>query len=183
MNRKTIWLALPALLNPYIILLALAILFCSPDNPICAAMMEHLFANNALMLGAVVLWYEILAFLLSAVCMILGICKAWDAVSLSKTTLLLKLIQIPAHVMIFILAVACMITIFTIPFTLLLLILDYLTLMMSGLFTSTAVINAIRQRKTSFRQSFWVILLQFISCADVVAAFIFYTKLKKQSHI
>ena len=42
-----------------------------------------------------------------------------------------------------------------------------------------AVVLAIRNGKVSFKESWWVILLQFIYCADVVATVIFYVKLKK----
>lgn len=93
--------------------------------------------------------------------------------------MIVKLIQVPAYIIIFILAVLFLITIFTAPFTAALFIFDYLMLIMTGLLNSAAVIAAIRQRKTTFKSSFWVLLLQFFFCADAVASVVFFLKVRQ----
>ena len=43
----------------------------------------------------------------------------------------------------------------------------------------SSVIIAIRKNIFTFKEVFWVILLQFIFCADVIASVVFYIKLKR----
>ena len=117
--------------------------------------------------------------ILSALCLVLGIKGNWDALSVAKTTMIIKLIQIPAYVVIFLLSAIFVMMIFTIGFVIVFAFFDYLTLLMSGMLGILAVVLAIRNGKVSFKESWWVILLQFIYCADVVATVIFYVKLKK----
>ena len=117
--------------------------------------------------------------LLSVLCLIFGLKGNWDALSVAKTTMIIKLLQIPAYLVIFLLSLIFIITIFTFGFVIAFAFFDYLTLLMSGMLGILAVVQAIRNGKVSLKKSWWVILLQFIYCADVVAAVIFYVKLKK----
>lgn len=89
-----------------------------------------------------------------------------------------KLIQIPSYIVIFVLGVLLTITIFTFAFSILMFFFDYLTLIMTGLINSAAVINASRKKAVSFGKNIWIIILQFVFCADVVASIIFYIKIK-----
>ncbi len=180
MNLKKIWLVIPTVAAPYIVLLCLALIFSSTEVPAICNIMENVFKNSIWNLMLALLIYFAISLLLATVCFIISICKGYDALSLAKPTMIIKLIQIPAYITIFVLGVIFFITVFTAPFSLALFLLDCLMLFMTGLLNCAAVIVAIRQGFTTFKQSFWVIILQFVFCADVVASIIFYSKIKKK---
>ena len=69
---------------------------------------------------------------------------------LAKTAVTVKLCQIPAYILIFLLGVAFFFSIFTFAFSLALAVLDGLALLLSGLLTVAAVIRADRQGIYSF---------------------------------
>ena len=179
MNKKRIWLVLPAAAIPYVVIITLLFIFYSVQNPAIGFIMEKLFFSNALYLLLLFLIYVVMAIALTVIAFVLAIVKNWDAVSLAKTAMLIKVIQIPAYIVIFGLGVLLAITIFTYPVTILFIILDYITLVMSGLLNIAGVILAARQKKQSFKSSVWIVVLQFVYCADIVASVIFYIKLKK----
>ena len=142
-------------------------------------LMEVLFQNN--------IWYYLLAFL-GYLLLAFGLClggfglalgKRWDAASLAKTAWIVKLIQIPAYLAIFVLGVIFLTSIFLFAFTLVLMLLDYVSILMSGMLCSAAVINGSRSGKIRLKSNIWIIILQFIFCADVIAAGFCHHRLKK----
>jgi len=178
-NIKRIWLIIPALLMPYVVLTALAVIMFSADNEFCGFIMDEVLGGNALWIVPILLMYSFVAMILSALCLIMGIKGNWEALPVAKMTMIIKLIQIPAYVVIFLLSAIFIMMIFTIGFAIAFAFFDFLTLLMSGMLGILSVVQAIRNGKVSFKESWWVILLQFIYCADVVATVIFYVKLKK----
>lgn len=177
MNKKRIWFFVPGILFPYMVLAFLGMLFFS--SRMSLDLMEVLFQNN--------IWYYLLAFL-GYLLMAFGLClggfglalgKKWDAASLAKTAWIVKLIQIPAYLAIFVLGVIFLTSIFLFAFTLVLMLLDYVSILMSGMLCSAAVINGSRSGKIRLKSNIWIIVLQFIFCADVVAAGICHHRLKK----
>lgn len=178
MNKKSVWMAIPILLLPYLALLTLATIFLSTDGSFFNWVMENVFRSNALYLIAAFLIYCLLVTVLSVIYFIVSIYKKWDALSQAKLFMMIKLLQIPSYVLIFALGVVLSITIFTFPFSIALMLLDSLTLFLTGLGVASAVINAIRQNIFKSKEIIWVMIAQFIFCLDVVAAIIFYRKLK-----
>lgn len=180
MNKKKIWMILPMVLLPYLTLFALAIILFSAKCAFFEYIMVSIFHGNACNLIAALLLYYIIAALFSIVCFIAGIRKGWNALPLAKSAMLVKLIHAPAYVLIFILGVLLASTIFTIPFSVGLFLLDCLTLFLSGLLTTASIMNAIRQGVFKCKDIFWFFILQFVFCADVVASIVFYLKLKEK---
>jgi len=180
MNKKRIWLAIPAALLPYAALFTLATIFLSTKFDFFEMTMESVFDGNGLYLLLAFFLYCMLATALGAVGFIVGICKKWDAVSLAKFAMIVKLIQIPAYLVIFVLGVLLMITIFTFPFAIGLYFLNCLSLFLSGMWVIAAAINALRQGICKPQEVVWTIIFQFVFCADVIAAIVFYIKLKNK---
>lgn len=179
MSRNRIWYILPTAVLPYLVLLALAVIFFSTNHPVFAFLMESVFGGNALLLIAALLLYCAFAGVFSVVCFVNGIRKDWDALSLARNAMILKLCQVPAYVMIFVLGIALAITLFTIPFAIGLFLLDCLTLCLTGFWTAAAAINAVRQGVCQSKEVLWIVLLQLVFCADVVATIVFYCKLRR----
>ena len=180
MNKKRIWLVIPSVLFPYCVLFGLAIIFFSSKYSFFECIMEQVFRGNAWYLVAALLVVGILSIILSIICFCKSTREGWDARSLAKTAMITKLIQVPAYVLIFFWGVLLAITIFTIPFSLGLFLFDCLTLVATGLITTASAIIAIRQRIFTFKESFWVIVLQVVFCADVVASIIYFMALRKK---
>ena len=91
----------------------------------------------------------------------------------------MKLVQVPAYVLIFALGAVFVMTIFTIPFSIGLFVIDCLSVFMTGLFVISSVIATIRNNTFTLKEVIWVILLQFVFCADVISSVVFYIKLKR----
>ncbi len=179
MNKKLFVLSIPTLLSPYIAIFTLAVVFLSTKVKLFEAIMESIFQNDGLLLIAALVIYFLLTFALCIATFFISTFKFRDAISMAKTAMLIKLIQIPAYVVIFVLGVAMTIAIWTIPFTIALFWIDCLCLFLTGLPILSSIICALRQGTIKFREVIWVIILQFVFCADVVAAIIYYKRLKE----
>lgn len=179
MTKKRCWMIIPAVLLPYLGLFTLATIFFSSKLPFFAFIVEFAFHNNGLNLIAALLLCCALATVLSIICFAASIRKRWDALSLAKCAMIVKLIQVPAYILIFASGVFLLITIFTIPFSIGLFLLDCLCLFLSGLLVASASINAVRQGLCEPKEIIWVIILQFVFCADVISSIVFYRKLKR----
>ena len=178
MTIKRVLPAIPILLLPYFALLTLATIFLSTKSTFFNRIMEFVFHSNALYLIAAFFVCCLLVTILSAVCFIISIYKKWDALSLAKLYMIIKLLQIPAYVLIFVLGGLFSITIFTIPFSIALILIDCISLFLTGLGVVSAVINTIRQDVFNAKEVIWVVIAQFFFCVDVVASIILYIKLK-----
>jgi len=166
---KLVWLALPTSLLPYAVIVILSLVFFYRGNNMTVFL-------PYLILGLFLLC--ILAIAQIAVYCSLAIRKRLDALSLAKLAMIIKLIQVPAYLLIFVVGFLMLLTIWTYAITVLLFLLDCLTLVLSGLMTTVSVINANRQGIYPIKQSIWCIILQFVFCADVVATVIYYKKLQ-----
>lgn len=182
MNKKRIWYIIPAALLPYAALLVLATIFFSTRHRIFGFIVEEIFQGNIWFLLAAFFLFCLLSTALSTICFVKSIREKWDPLSLAKYAMITKLIQIPAYILIYILGVLLFISIFTFAFSIGLFLLDCLAVVLTGLLTIAAAINAIRWDIFRTKEVLWIIILQFIFCADVAASIVLYRKLKKRLH-
>ena len=180
MNFKRIWLALPALLLPYVFLFCLFTLFLSTDADFFETVMESVFHGDGIFLILVVVLYCLIAMALSIVGCIVALCKKWDALSMAKFAMIMKLVQIPAYLVIFVLSVALVLAVITIPLAIVLYYVNCASLFLSGIWVVVAAINSLREGATEAKDVVWVMILQAVFCADVVASIIFYVNLKNK---
>ncbi len=180
MNSKRIWYIIPQAILPYFILFILAIVFYSNKLPFFQYIMENILNNNGLWLLLILFIYCIITSIISIICFINSIRKNWDPLSTAKCATVLKLAQVPAYYVIFILGVLFFLTIFTFAFSIILIWLDCLCLCFSALLILSSTINANRKGIMTFSETTWVIILQFVFCADVVASIIYFKKLQKR---
>jgi hypothetical protein len=181
MNKKNAWLLLPTMIFPYAVLLTVATIFLATEQPFFRVVMERAFHNNALYLLAALLLLCLLAAALTITYFALSICKKWGAVSLAKGAMIVKWVHVPAYIGIFIAGVCCFITVFTIPFAIAFVLLDCFTLFLTGLLTLSAAVNAVRQGAAQTKEVLWMVILQFVFCADVISATLLYAKLRKNT--
>ncbi len=174
MSKKSIVYFIMLAVTPYLAVIPLLLTFVGSDE------LWQVFGNNAYNLFIHVALFIILTGILTAVCFVLSLKNKWDAYALVKTMAIIKLIHIPAYIAIFIVGAFCALTVFSLPFTILLAVFDYLLLVMSGLMTSSAVILAVNQNPQLSKKYYLLIIFQFVYCVDVVATWIFYLNLKKE---
>lgn len=171
--KKKFWMLVPAICLPYLALIGFF-------TPFSVFLVESVFQNNLLWALAVLGILCLLTLAVSIVYFVLAVRKGWDALTMAKYAMILKLAQVPAYAVIFVLGVVLLITIFTIPISIGLWLLDCFTLLLSGIFMVAAVINSVRQGVFTPRDVQWFAVLQLFFCLDVVAAVVFYRKLKKK---
>jgi len=96
--------------------------------------------------------------------------SAREGVSLLKTQMIMRLIQIPGYVICFALAVLFLMTIFTVGFSLFLLILDSASILITGLFSIPVYAALYKNGQISKRRAIGYSVLSFVFCADVVVS-------------
>ena len=169
---KKFLLSLPVLLFPYSIIFAL---FCIWSG----FLMETLFQNNAFLLIFALLFFFVIALGFSITTCALGLIKNWDYVELSRLNMLIKLLSIPAYIMIFIIGILCFITIFTFVVSFILIILDCMAILLSGLIGVCAIKRCYDNKAISSKEMILHSILQFIFCVDIISSIIVFIKAKK----
>lgn len=158
-------------LLPYLLVLALLCLFTG-------LLMDSVFQNNAIYLVLTLLIIYVITFFCSVAVFIISLVKKRKALDVLKKNMIIKLIHIPAYVFIFIIGLACMFTIFTAGITIVLMILDEMTIVISGLIGLGCIIRSLREDKISIKVAVINGILQFVFCADVISSIIIYRTVK-----
>ncbi|MBR3866746.1 MAG: hypothetical protein IKM54_03005, partial [Butyricicoccus sp.] len=89
---------------------------------------------------------------------------------------MLKLIHIPAYLLIFLCSLLFLITIFTAGLSLVLLLLDAITITASGLIGLTAVLRCKDEQLLTGKAALLQGLLQFVFCIDIISTIWIYRK-------
>ena len=101
-----------------------------------------------------------------------------EALALAKTQMIMRLVQIPAYVLIFFMGVIGMFLIFTIGISLALFLFDIISITVTGI-ASVAVYAILADLKMiSKKQQLLYSIGGFIYVLDVIAAFLCYKKVK-----
>ena len=129
-----------------------------------------------IMIGLVLVFTTILTI----ACVHKSLKNKGDAYNLARAVMIVKFIQIPAYIFNFVFACLCFMMLFTFPFAIIYFITDCIALVLSGLVATSAVICAINEKPEVFSRYIWLIPLQFVFCADVVATVFIYKKLKAE---
>lgn len=178
MTKKVFLRMIPAMLLPYLILFSYVIIFNYTDVSVFDWIMEKVFDNNALILFAFLFIYCFITSLFSIISFAQSLRGKYDAKSLTKAALIVKLIQLPAYIIIFIVGALFVLSIWMIPFTIILFLIDGLTLILTSLFSLSGIITSVKKGTFEFKEVILFGILQFIFCSDVVSLYIFSRKLK-----
>lgn len=160
------------ILFPYLI----GFLIYSLFNPV---FMEFIFQNN-IYLGLFYLFIFWSIALISAI-IISGnsVSNKRDAVELAWVNMIIKLVQIPAYLFIFVVGLVCMITIFTFMISFFLMLLDCAAIILSGLIGVSAIKRSKEEGILSGKEMIFHGILQFIFCGDVVSSILVFRKVKR----
>lgn len=145
-----------------------------------SSVMESLFDNN-IYLGLLYLCVFWMAAFISAVLVcVRNISQKRDPMELAWTNMIIKLVHIPAYLFIFVVGLICVITIFTIPVSICLAILDCAAIVLSGLAGASAVKRCHEEGALSAGEAVAFGILQFVFCADVVISVVVFVKAKNR---
>ncbi|MDF2905515.1 MAG: hypothetical protein K0R34_836 [Herbinix sp.] len=107
-----------------------------------------------------------------------GVTKKYQPQEILRINMMIKLLHIPAYLLIFVFGLLCTITIFTIGVTVVLMILDGMTIVLSGLVGLGGIIGSLREKKISTNKAVIHGILQFVYCADVISSIVMYRTVK-----
>ena len=143
-------------------------------------LMESLFQNNVYLclLALLVLWGT--SLICSITICAVSIIRKWDFMELSRINMIIKIVLIPAYIVIFAVGTICMLTIFTYLISLVLMILDGMAIILSGIFGFSAIKRSYDNNAISLNEMVIHSFFQFIFCADVISSIIVYRKAKSE---
>lgn len=158
----------------YLIALLPLLLFASSKSKIITFMWQHLFHNSIFVPLTFILLYGIIMYIANVVFLWNARLGKWSAKELARTNMIVKLIQIPAYFIIFVMGLLCTVMIFTIGISLVLMLLDAFCIGMTGLFACAAFHNLRKEQMISKEIQLLCSIASFVFCADVVTAIIGY---------
>ena len=172
-NKNSYLSLLLVILFPYLILLALICIFTQ------SIIMEKIFKNNALYLVLLLIIFYIIALIFTIIVSIKNIILKQNSKNILKINMTIKLIHIPAYVLIFFAGLLSLITIFTMGFSIAFFVLDCMTIFLTGLIGLSGLIRILIENKLPKKTIILNAIFQFIFCLDVISSIIIYKKIMK----
>jgi len=173
--KKVPFLLLLPLLFPYIILFSLICIFTN-------TLMEKIFHNNGLYLILLLIITYVIALFSSIIFCIKSILIRINSQELLHINMIIKLIQIPAYILIFIFSLLCFLTIFTMGISIVLMIFDCMAILLTGIIGLAGITRCLIENKLPKKTVVIYGILQFVFCIDIIASIKIYNKIKKANN-
>ena len=170
-------LAIPVMIFPYWLFAALACLY----SPV---IMENVFMSNGylLILTLIILWLVSAVFALSTGLLILlkrGQDCAQNAMAAARLNMIVKLVHIPAYVVIFVLSVVFSLTVFGIGFVIFFFFIDCVSIAMTGFIGAASVSRAYVAGCVTLKRGVLLAVLQFLFVADIICCIGLFMRTKR----
>lgn len=166
-------LLLGVLVYPYIIVFLLVSMFTSSEVYID----RHVNLLSLLMI--MVIWY-VVVLVCTIVTLIINLSKEKDATEILRINMIIKLIHIPAYLILYIVGVICLLTIFTFGISIALVIIDIMIIVLSGLIGLGGIIRSVKENKIRKETGIIFAVLQFVFCVDVIIAIVAYIMVRRK---
>ncbi len=160
-NYHRIAFVVPCVLYPYVILLFLYLLMGETE------LFGKLFNNDGFLGIGILILFLAVACIFALVAAMYGIFHEWDSLFCSKMVLAVKLLHIPAYIIIFLLGIMFSVMIFTFVISFLFIIFDVILITVTGMLGTTAAIRAYKEGKCSLKWAIFLSVCQYIFCIDV----------------
>lgn len=164
----------------YLVLGLLYMLILGEKNSVGKWIWENLFGNLFLYPLFGILIVGIILYILNMILIIKAGNGKYSGKKMAKTHLIVKLVQIPAYIGIFLISILCLITIFTAGFSIALWILDVMSIGMTGLFAAATFRCLKWEEKITGREQVLFTIGSFLFCIDTVISVIGYVKSRKK---
>ena len=159
----------------YLIAILPVMLIASDKSKFITWIWKYLF-HNSVFVPLILLLFGAVMYILNIIFMIQARNGCFHATDLARANMIVKLIQIPAYIFIFIIGILCMVMIFTIGISFVLMLLDALSIGLTGLFAIAAFQNLNREGMITRKAQFIYSIASFLFCVDVIIAVIGYRK-------
>lgn len=159
----------------YLIAILPVMLIASDKSKFITLIWKYLF-HNSVFVPLILLLFGAVMYILNIIFMIQARNGCFHATDLARANMIVKLIQIPAYIFIFMIGILCMVMIFTIGISFVLLLLDALSIGLTGLFAIAAFQNLNREGMITRKAQFIYSIASFLFCVDVIIAVIGYRK-------
>lgn len=158
----------------YLTVLLMVLLFADGKSQITTFVWEHLFHNNIFVPLGFILLFGIAMYIINILFLLKARNGKWRTLELTRTNMIVKLIQIPAYLLIFGMGLLCTLMIFTIGISFALMLLDTFAIGMTGLFAIAAFYNLKKEKKITGTMQVLCSIASFLFCIDVIIAIIGY---------
>lgn len=123
-------------------------------------------------------WIFIISLICNEVFLVLSIYKKWDCRKVALFNMVIKIVQIPAYIAVFLLGALSFRTLFTMGLAVVFFLFDCASIFLTGLIGVTSVIRCYTDSIISKRFSILNGLLQFVFCADVISSITIFVQVK-----
>ena len=141
-------------------------------------LMKYVFQNNFYIGLLSFCIFGLIAFVNVIILCVNNFACKLNAVEATRINMIIKIIQIPAYLFIFVIGCMCLLTIFTVGISFVLLILDGVSIILSGLIGVFVVRRCYADGILTRTEMVIHSILQFVFCLDVVSAIIVFRKVK-----
>ncbi len=100
--------------------------------------------------------------------------EKWDYLELLEVNMLIKCVQIPAYIVIFLFGLTFLLTIIIAAFSIMLVMFDCFAVILSGMVACTAIKRTVSEGALNKRIGFLCKIGSFIFCLDVIVAIVLY---------
>lgn len=160
----------------YLIMIFPFFTFASSKVKFLDTIWQKVFNYNAYIPMGIIIGLVFITFILNIIYFVKSLKSKEDT---AKSNMIVKLISIPAYIIIFITCIVCLMTIFTFIISFLLGIFAYICLIMTGLY-AVSTYKKLKDKNVITKKEFIIFsILSFIYFADIVVAIIAYKKYKK----
>lgn len=164
----------------YLIALLPVLLFTYGKSSITSFVWEHLFFNNIFVPLGFILLFGIGMYVVNIFVIIKASRGQWNVLELARTNMLVKIIQIPAYAIVFVMGLLCCVMIFTIGISFALMALDMFSIGLTGMFACAAFYRLRKERLITPKMQALYSFASFLFCADVIIAVIGYRMSQQQ---
>ncbi len=156
-------------LFPYLII----ILFIISNTSLEKFLPDNIFIPLSIYIG----WYFV-ALISAVITFVSGITNKRKSLEMLRINMIVKLIHVPAYLCIFVVGLGCMLTIFTFGITIIFILLDLMTIVLSGLIGLGGILRSLRENKISIKAAVIHGIFQFVFCADIISSIVLYRTVK-----
>lgn len=166
-------LLLGTLVYPYIIVLLLISLFT------CSDIYIDMNFNIVSLLTIIIVLY-IVVLICTIAKLMTNLSQKKEAREILRLNMIIKLVHIPAYLIIYIVGLVCLLTLFTFGISIILVFIDSMMIILSGLVGLGGVIRSVQEGKITKQTGILFGVLQFMFCVDVIIAIVAYIMVRRK---
>ncbi len=159
----------------YMIVLVIFMIFRSNKNVFFEYMMHDVF-HDSLIFILIPVFFSVIQGVLSIVFVILSAAGKVKLDGIPRTNMIMRMLQLPAYVMMFVYGLLCLITIFTFGISIGIIVLEFLGLITSGLYAISTFIYMKREGKITAKGQVLLSIFSFFYLSDYIASIVAFVK-------